>query len=311
MPQERVAIFLNDVLGFNIPRSATNRLKASAAAFYDDTYESLVKTIASGSLVHADETKVNLKTGVGYVWAFTNLEEVAYVYAPSREGDLVHSILKDFKGVLVSDFYAAYDSMECPQQKCLIHLIRDMNDDLMKEPFNEEIKELVGEFAVLLKAIIATVDRFGLKTRFLRGHKVAVDRFFKRLVNRYYQTETALKCKTRLEKNRSGLFTFLEFDGVPWNNNNAEHAIKAFALLRRDFSGVATEKGIREYLILLSICETCKCKGVSFLGFLRSGGKDIDAFAESKLRRTRAANVSVRKLGRALSTEARRQKNEG
>ena len=67
-----------------------------------------------------------------------------YVYAASREGDLVHSLLKDFKGVLVSDFYAAYNSMNCPQQKCLIHLIRDLNDDLMKEPFNEEMKGLVS-----------------------------------------------------------------------------------------------------------------------------------------------------------------------
>src|SRR6185369_10163616 len=121
--------------------------------------------------------------------------------------------------------------------------------------------------------------RFGLKARFLRKHRVGVDRFFKQLAKRDYQTETALKCKTRLERNRGGLFTFLDFDGVPWNNNNAEHAIKAFALLRRDFSGVGTEKGIREYLVLLSICETCKYKGVGFLDFLRSGEKDIDDFS--------------------------------
>jgi len=289
MTQERVAIFLNEVLGFDLPRSATNRLKASAAAFYNDTFERLLKAIASGNLVHVDETKVNLKTGVGYVWVFTNLEDVAYVYAPSREGGLIHSLLKEFKGVLVSDFYSVYNSMECPQQKCLIHLIRDLNDDLMNEPFNDELKDLVREFAVLLKAIISTVDRFGLKARFLRKHTVTVDRFFKHLSNRDFRTETAQKCKTRLEKNRNGLFTFLNFDGVPWNNNNAEHAIKALALLRRDFSGVATEKGIRDYLILLSICETCKCKGVSFLDFLRSGGKYIDAFAEVKRRRPRPA----------------------
>ena len=202
-----------------------------------------------------------------------------YIYSASREGELLHSLLKDFKGVLVSDFYAAYDSLDCPQQKCLIHLIRDMNDDLMKEPFNDEIKSLAGEFSLLLKEIIATVDRFGLKGRFLRKHKLSVDHFFKYLTHQKFQTETAQKCKARLEKNRHCLFTFLDFDGVPWNNNNAEHAIKSFALLRRDFNGVTTEKGIRDYLILLSIYETCKFKGVSFLEFLRSGEKDIDYFA--------------------------------
>ncbi len=257
-------------------------MKTKAATLYKDTYEGLVRRIVTGHLVHADETKVSLKSGIGYVWAFTNLEEAIYVYAPSREGELLQSLLKDFKGVLVSDFYTAYDSLECPQQKCLIHLIRDLNDDLLKEPFNEEMKGMVGEFAGLLKPMIETVDRFGLKARFLRKHKACADRFFRRLAQQDYQTETAVKCKKRLEKNRRSLFTFLDYDGVPWNNNNAEHAIKAFALLRRDFSGVSTEKGIQEYLILLSICETCRFKGVSFLDFLRSGQKDIDAFANAR-----------------------------
>jgi len=281
------------MLGLHLRRAAVNKLKESAAAFYEGAYENLIKKLTSGRLLHADETRVNLKAGVGYVWAFTNLEDVVYVYAASREGDLVHSLLKDFKGVLVSDFYAAYDSMNCPQQKCLIHLIRDLNEDLMKEPFNEEMKGLVREFALLLQPIISTVDRFGLKTRFLRAHKRSVDRFFKRLAQREYQTETALKCKTRLQKNRCGLFTFLDFDGIPWNNNNAEHAIKAFALLRRDLNGLANEKGIREYLILLSICESCKFKGVSFLEFLRSGKTDVDAFDVRKQRPGRKISTGV------------------
>lgn len=311
MPQMRVVGFLNQVLTFSLPQTAIHRLKAKAAVFYKDTYEGLVQRIVTGHLVHADETKVSLKSGIGHVWAFTNLEEVVYVYAPSREGELVHSLLKDFKGVLVSDFYTAYDSLGCPQQKCLIHLIRDLNDDLLKEPFNEEMKGIAGEFTRLLKPMIETVDRFGLKARFLRKHKVCADRFFRRLAQRDCQTETAVKCKKRLEKNRGSLFTFLDYDGVPWNNNNAEHAIKAFALLRRDFSGVSTEKGIQEYLILLSICETCRFRGVSFLDFLRSGEKDIDAFADSRRRQKRNAILPLASTTSLRSSHAYVSSNSG
>jgi acetylglutamate synthase len=74
------------------------------------------------------------------------------------------------------------------------------------------------------------------------------------------------------------LHSFLDFDDVPWNNNNAEHAVKAFALLRRVMDGLTTEKGLRDTLVLLSVCETCKCRNVDFLDFLRSGSKDIDDF---------------------------------
>ena len=286
LSQRRIAEFLNQILGYQVSRETVHRLKVSAAAYYQGTYEALMESIVNGRLIHADETSVNLGGRYGYVWVFTNLEEAVYLYSPSREGDLVQQLLKDFKGVLVSDFYAAYDSIRCAQQKCLIHLIRDLNEDLYKEPFNGEFKELVGEVAALLKPMIETVDRFGLKTRFLRRHKVDVDRFFKRLSRRDCQSETTLRYKQRLEKNRDTLFTFLDHDGVPWNNNNAEHAIKAFAFLRRDFEGLSTEKGIKEYLILLSVCETCKFKGINFLDFLRSGEKDVHAFAEFRCGRT-------------------------
>jgi predicted RecB family nuclease len=281
---EKIATFLNETLGFNIDRRVTHRFKTYAAEYYKHTYEGLLRNIVNGHLLHADETKIYLHEGTGYVWVFTNVEEVVYIYAPSREGGLVAELLKDFKGVLVSDFYTIYDSLNCPQQKCIIHLIRDMNNALMKEPFNEEIKSLVTEFALLIKPMIDTVHRFGLKKRFLRKHHAHIKRFFKVLSQENYKTETAVKWRTRLERNRIKLFTFLDYDGIPWNNNNAEHAVKSFALLRRNFSGFSTENGIREYLILMSICETCKIKGLNFLEFLRSGEKDIDTFAERKLK---------------------------
>jgi hypothetical protein len=99
----------------------------------------------------------------------------------------------------------------------------------------------------------------------------------------HYHSEGALKFKERFEKNSDKLFTFLSYDGVPWNNNNAEHAVKAFARLRRNIIGLSSPKGIEADLILLSICETCKYSGVDFLDFLRSGKKDINAFAKQRL----------------------------
>jgi Transposase IS66 family len=225
---------------------------------------------------------------IAYVWVLTSMEEVAYVYTPTREGSTIQTMLKSFSGVLVSDFYAAYDAIECPQQKCLIHLIRDFNDELLKHPYDEGLKQLVGDFACLVKPMVDTVDRRGLKKYFLRKHRIFVDRFYKHLVNEYGASEAACKLVERLQKNRNKLFTFLEFDGVPWNNNNAEHAVKAFALLRHVVEGPTTEKGIREFLVLLSLCET----NVNFLEFLLSGSKDVDRFANSKSGRRRSRTSS-------------------
>jgi len=278
MPQDTVAQSLNQLFGFLLDRTVVKRQKSRAAEIYKNTYEGILSNIVTGRLIHVDETNASIRGKGAYVWVLTNLEEATYFYTETREGDKVQELLKEFKGVLVTDFYTAYDSIDCPQQKCLIHLMRDLNDDLLKQPFNEEFKELVRQFTLLLKPMIETVDRFGLKAHFLRKHKVFVERFYKWLSKQHYHSEIAFQCKKRFEKNRNKIFTFLDYDGVPWNNNNAEHAVKAFAMLRKVIRGTSTEKGMQEYLTLLSICETCRYKGISFLDFLRSGEKDIDVF---------------------------------
>lgn len=285
MSLEGVYESLNRLFGIQMALGTINAFKEEAAHIYQGAYERLTARIVSGKVIHADETKVSVQGVDGFVWVFTSMEEVVYVYADTREGDMLEPLLKGFAGVLVSDFYAAYDSIQCDQQKCLIHLMRDLNDAVLKHPFDEELKELVKGFATLVKPIVETVDRYGLKSHFLRKHLRVVERFYSDLSRRGFRSEAATKFKERFDRNRNKLFTFLSHDGVPWNNNNAEHAIKAFAMLRNVFGGVTTEKGIREYLVLLSICQTCKYQGLDFLDFLRSGEKDIEAFAQSRSRR--------------------------
>jgi hypothetical protein len=282
LPQLPIAGKLNRLFGFHVGSSTIGNFKAEAAEKYERTFAALVDRLCSSRLLHVDETKINLRGKDGFVWVFANMENVAYVYRDTREGDLLQTMLKDFKGVLVSDFYAAYDSVQCPQQKCLIHLIRDLNDDVLKHPYDEELKQLAQAFTVLLKPMVETIDRYGLKSRFLKKYLPSVKRFYRQVSESNLQSETAAKLKERLEKNQDKLFTFLKYDGVPWNNNNAEHAVKAFAALRGIIGGLTTEKGLRDYLVLLSICQTCKYIGADFLGFLRSGENNIHAFADSR-----------------------------
>jgi predicted RecB family nuclease len=294
VPQLTMQHSLNRLFGFKLVRSTLNNLKMNASEYYLVSKRRILRRIIQGDLIHVDETRANIKGSTAYVWVLTNLKEVVYILAESREGDMVQELLKDFKGVLVSDFYAAYDSIACDQQKCLIHLIRDLNDEILNNPFDEELKSIVVRFASLLKVIVETIDRRGLKKYFLRKHQVKVDQFYRFLNELDFKSEAASKCKERFEKNRGKLFTFLCHDGVPWNNNNAEHAIKAFARLRDVLSGLATKKSLDEYLTLLSVAQTCEYQGLDFLDFLRSEEKDVATFAEGRRRhRSNTGNRSV------------------
>jgi predicted RecB family nuclease len=294
LPQGRVAAGVRQMFGLDISRNTVNEFKAATAQKYASTYDDLLKKLCSGRVLHVDETRASVKGKDCYVWVLTSMEEVAYFHTPNREGGTIQAMLRDFSGVLVSDFYAAYDAIECPQQKCLIHLIRDLNDELLKHPFDDGLKQLVGDFAGLIKPMVETVNRRGLKKRFLGRHRAFVDRFYRRLDHRCGASEAVRKVTERLTRSRNTIFTFLDFDGVPWNNNNAEHAIKAFAELRRSIDGKTTESGLRDFLVLLSVWQTCKYKNVDFLGFLRSGSGNVDDFAISRRpRRSRSLNYEA------------------
>src|SRR5260370_18141979 len=141
-------------------------------------------------------------------------------------------------------------------------------------------------FAALLRLIVESVHRYGSKTRHLRKHRPAVDRSFKENLGRTYQTEGGDRIPKTIRK-ESGSIVHIPGSRRPTvDNNNAEHAIEAFARLRNIFGGTSTVKGMREYLILLSISETCKNKAGRFLDFLLSEESDMDQFA-ARMRRSR------------------------
>ena len=268
-----------ELFGLSVNDSEIHMFKGLLARRYRKTYDGLLAKLASGSVLHADETEVRLRTGKGYVWVFASIEDVAYAYRPNREAEFVRDLLQDFHGVLVSDFYAAYDAFACPQQKCLIHLMRDLNQALLASPFDEEVRSLTQPFGALLREIVATVDEYGLKRCRLVRHQKGVDEFFALIRALNVRSEAAQTIRDRLLKYQERLFTFVQFDGVPWNNNNAENAIKQFAYYRENCPGVMKQSGLEDYLVLLSIFQTCRCKGLSFLQFLLSGEQDIDVFA--------------------------------
>ena len=60
----------------------------------------------------------------------------------------------------------------------------------------------------LLKPIIDTIDRFGLKTRFLKKHKLAVTRFYDALLSRKYNTELLKKLRKGSKEIERGYLHF-------------------------------------------------------------------------------------------------------
>jgi hypothetical protein len=210
-----------------------------------------------------------LKGQSGYVWVFATTHSVFYHYTPTRNTDFLREMLKDYKGIVISDFYPGFETLEVKRQKCLIHLIRDLNDDLFKVPYDDEFRQIVIAFGKLLRNIIETIDRHGLQKTHLEKHSIGLQNYFDTFVDVPHVSELSVKYSKRLKKHWDELWTFLHHDGVPWNNNNAEAAVKAFAQHRRGVKGMMPEQGLREYLQILTVAQTCRYRNLSFLDYLR------------------------------------------
>jgi Transposase IS66 family len=174
-------------------------IKSAMAKKYEPTYRSILEQIARGPLIHVDETKGVVYGGGHYVWIFTNLTSVAYMYSASREASILDAVLEGFKGVLVSDFYGGYDGVPSQQQKCLIHLMRDINEDVLKHPFNDELTFVAKRFGALLREIVETIDRYGLRKRHLNKHKRSAIRFLDEVAGHQCSTEAGSALSVRPE----------------------------------------------------------------------------------------------------------------
>jgi len=225
--------------------------------------------IRQSSVIHIDETQIKLSKGSGYVWVLATTDTVCYQFTPNRESGFLTKWLQDFTGIIVTDFYGGYEPLGFRRQKCLIHLIRDLNDELFKNPFDEEYKALVVAFGKLLRLVIATIDRYGLKKRHLTKHVKDTETFRGQFVDREHKSDLAAKAAKRFRKHWDQCWNFLHHDRVPWNNNNAEAAIKAFAQHRRSVNGMVTASRLPQYLEMLSLAQTCRYRNISFLEALR------------------------------------------
>ncbi len=282
LPFDKIAQLIEDTFDEQVSSSTLSELFMKLSCFYKHTERLLLNQILKSPFVHMDETTINIRGASQYVWVITDGKHVVFKLTENRESTIVHELLNGYSGVLCSDFYGGYDSVPCLQQKCWAHLIRDLNENLRKSPFDTEYENFVCAVGELITPILQTADKYGLKTRHLRKYRSNVDRFYESVINnKVYVSDATRTFQKRFIKYREKLFVFLEKDNIPWNNNAAERAIRHLAVQRK-ISGSFGRESTTHYLRLLSITQTCRFQNKSLLQFLLSGEKDVDKFKASK-----------------------------
>ena len=227
-------------------------------------YQQIHQEALDSAVLHGDESgwRVNGKTH--WLWCFANTFLSYFMIDRSRGSPaLLKFFTQEFAGVLVSDFWGAYNAVACAlRQTCLVHLLRDLEHvEQYKSPsanwpaFAKKLRRLLGDAIRLWRQ----KDELPPETYAARRARLSARR--DELIDTAWDDPQAGRLIKRLRRHRDDLLTFLDQAGVPFENNLAERAIRPAVIIRKNSYGNRSDQGAETQAVLMSIFFTLKKRG--------------------------------------------------
>ena len=232
--------------------------------------DALKTEIQGSAAVHGDETGWRENGQNGYVWAFATDGPAAvryFEYDHSRSHWVPLRILgADFRGWLVTDFYAAYNLVPGQHQRCWAHLLRDLHR--LKETHAEQAEVLEWSAAVrrLYDESCAWLDAH--PTPMLSERQVEYTRLYQQMcaLGEQYAFKDKHPCHVlakRLLRYQDELYQYVLIPGLPADNNLAERSIRPLVVIRKISGGSRSDKGTKTRLGLASILHTWAARNLN------------------------------------------------
>lgn len=269
----KVCEALTDAFNLKVTRSAWCQADQRLAAQAKPVYQDLIETLRLCAVVHSDETGWRIGTLAAWLWVFTNRQMTVYTIETSRGHEVVVDILgKEFKGVLVSDCFLAYNHHDLDawlKQKCLSHLLKDLKE--LNETKSRGAVRFAREVTALLQAALAlkaqkqqlTPEQFTQQAEALETQLDAlID------IKRQLSDPDNARFAKRLRKHRQHILRFLYVDDLDATNNLAERQLRPEVITRKTNGCNRTEGGADTHAILGSILATCRQQAIPILDYL-------------------------------------------
>ena len=225
-------------------------------------YEQIAEQARASTALHADETGWRVNGQTWWLWCFANSQTCFYMIDRSRGSPaLAKFFLTEFDGVLITDFWAAYNAVcAADKQCCLVHLLRELekvdlhNESAEWQAFAKKLRRLIRDGIRLRKREDYTRQRYAS-----RVHRI--DQRLMVLARADYADADASRLGKRLLRHADQLFTFLDYPDVPFENNFAERMIRPAVIIRKNSLCNQSERGAAVQAMLMSIYRTLKLRG--------------------------------------------------
>ena len=224
---------LRDYFGLGVSRAGLLGHLRWGGDLFSPVVEKLLELLRQSPVAQADETGWRIDGKTAWVWCFRDARLAIFLIEQRRNREVIQRVLGDtFQGTLVCDFYAAYHGMDCPKQRCLVHLLRELAKLREELPW-QSVRAFIQPLIELFQDAIQ-LGKNRQRPDFDRAHQDILDRFDDLLLNSRSRHPHCLRIWKRLYKHCDELFTFLDNPQVPSDNNGSERDIRGLTAIRND-----------------------------------------------------------------------------
>jgi transposase len=269
LPFGKTARVLEELCGLRVSPGALAQAAQRVAARLQPEMDILRSAIRGSPVVNVDETGWRVGGDNWWLWAFVTKRLALYRAAHSRGSKIIFEELgEDYSGIVIADFFSAYNRLTCEQQKCLVHLLRELREVAKKNKSKE-----FAAFRKRLKRIIADALRLAARDNL---DEDTYERHMLRILDRVhimdeagYKDAHCRRLAKRLRTHEQSLFTFLFYPAeVEPDNNRAERAIRPAVVIRKMSGGSRSPAGANVTADLMSLARTCALNGRNFVSYL-------------------------------------------
>lgn len=271
LPYRQVSAVLENLAGLKVSPAGLSRQINRLGRWFEPECEHIRRQLRQSEAMHIDESGWRIGGRNHWLWTLCSRTHTLFHIDRSRGGKVARELVgKAYDGCLVSDFYSAYSRMNCRQQRCLTHLLRELHETAQRsEPFarssfRHRCRRLCKDM-LLLKSRQAELAMEVYERRVGR-----LERRLEELAATQSEDADVARLAGRLRACRGQLTPFLHEAAVEGTNSRAERSLRPMVVTRKISGGSRSPVAAKAFAAVASVAATASQQGRNVLHTIKA-----------------------------------------